>query len=393
MGISANQRYKQLDSLRGVAALVVVLGHLYLTVNDDGVSGLFRTPLSPFVTGPAAVVLFFVLSGFVLSLPYASGRGRRYLAYAVGRLCRLYLPLLATVILSAALAWTFAGAAPPPALTQTFRTWNLPLSADNLVSHLALSGYPLDATRLDPPMWSLIMEVRASLLFPALFFFVWRFGLASVAAGLIVAFLCVRLKTSLGDPSTVDARDLIGTLLLTGRYLVFFLMGIACALRLDDLRAIYGKLTPALHVAACGAGVLIATMLAISGKASGGSAYLFYGCSAVYVISGCLFSQGASRLLQRPWPSWLGQVSFSLYLIHWPVILTAFYIVAPRIGAGPALILAFPMVLLAAHGMERWVERPTHNLGKWCARRLDPPPAVDLKTGEVGPGRGRPGAA
>ena len=128
MGISASQRYRQLDSLRGVAALVVVLGHLYLTVNDDGASGLFRTPLSPFVTGPAAVVLFFVLSGFVLSLPYASGRGRRYRAYAVGRLCRLYLPLLATVLLSAVLAWTFSGAAPPAALTETFRTWSLPLS-------------------------------------------------------------------------------------------------------------------------------------------------------------------------------------------------------------------------------------------------------------------------
>ena len=96
------------------------------------------------------------------------------------------------------------------------------------------------------------MEVRASLLFPALFYIVWRFGLASVAAGLVVSLLCIRLKTSLGDPSAVDARDLTGTLLLTGRYLVFFLMGIACALRLDDLSAIYGKLTPAMHAIACG---------------------------------------------------------------------------------------------------------------------------------------------
>lgn len=66
--ISGHQRYIPLEALRGLAALTVVFGHFF------GVFGISWAPeyaiLHILTNGTAAVTVFFVLSGFVLALPY-----------------------------------------------------------------------------------------------------------------------------------------------------------------------------------------------------------------------------------------------------------------------------------------------------------------------------------
>lgn len=57
-------RFPQLDSLRGYAALGVVLGHLFLT---NGNYYILMQPKWFFVSGYESVIMFFVLSGFVLT--------------------------------------------------------------------------------------------------------------------------------------------------------------------------------------------------------------------------------------------------------------------------------------------------------------------------------------
>ena len=81
-------RDRALDGLRGVAALVVLAGHLLvstvtplangiLSVGTTDVSApawaLLYTPLHVFWAGTEAVTVFFVLSGYVLSLPVGVG--------------------------------------------------------------------------------------------------------------------------------------------------------------------------------------------------------------------------------------------------------------------------------------------------------------------------------
>jgi peptidoglycan/LPS O-acetylase OafA/YrhL len=65
-----------LDGLRGVAAAVVVLHHWFnaLAMPREARRVLFEGVLAPFVNGQGAVVLFFVLSGTVLTASLARGR-------------------------------------------------------------------------------------------------------------------------------------------------------------------------------------------------------------------------------------------------------------------------------------------------------------------------------
>src|SRR6185312_1226739 len=101
-------RVRSLDGLRGLAALIVVEHHALLATVPwlAGPYGpgplptrgsldwlLVYTPLHIFWAGQEFVVVFFVLSGFVLSLPIARGGRLRIASYYPARLIRLYLPV------------------------------------------------------------------------------------------------------------------------------------------------------------------------------------------------------------------------------------------------------------------------------------------------------------
>src|SRR2546430_11607225 len=62
--VKPTRRLQELDSLRGVASLTVVWHH-WIWIFRDAVVPWY---ILPFVSGREAVILFFVISGFVLSL-------------------------------------------------------------------------------------------------------------------------------------------------------------------------------------------------------------------------------------------------------------------------------------------------------------------------------------
>src|SRR5579871_5000823 len=92
-------RVVSLDALRGLAAATVVLHHslvvypqfwaAYLPnrILSTPIKVLARTPLHLAWGGLEAVVVFFVLSGYVLSLPFLGQYPPRYLAFAAKRFC------------------------------------------------------------------------------------------------------------------------------------------------------------------------------------------------------------------------------------------------------------------------------------------------------------------
>jgi peptidoglycan/LPS O-acetylase OafA/YrhL len=156
-------RLASLDGLRGLAALTVFLFHGWLyTMPRPNASN--RSSFGDYAANELrlGLVLFFVLSGFLLSRPWfaAALEGRKspdVRHYVRSRIARIAPAYYAALIGSIVLLWGLAGTAGvrlPPA-------GELPL-----FFVFAQNFSPSSVMKLDPPMWSLAVEVGFYVLLP-----------------------------------------------------------------------------------------------------------------------------------------------------------------------------------------------------------------------------------
>ena len=224
-------RVRSLDGLRGVAALVVVVHHalqvdpvlarVQAAESAAGESGLVwaltHTPLHLLWAGEEAVLVFFVLSGFVLTLP-ATRRSVRWREYYPRRLVRLYLPVWGSLLLAVAVKAVLPSADGPG-----HSAWVSERAAVRLdeVWHDAplVAGTGL----LNSPLWSLRWEVLFSLALPL-------YVLALRRRSGRRAWLDVAVLVSL-----IGAGTLVGSPWL--RYLPVFGLGVVLAFHHDRLAA------------------------------------------------------------------------------------------------------------------------------------------------------------
>jgi peptidoglycan/LPS O-acetylase OafA/YrhL len=99
---SYSPRYRQLDSLRGLGALSVFFAHfISLKMAWPLLNTLHQTPLGILCNGTAALMLFFVLSGFVLSLPFVGhDRPLKLGEFYIKRIFRIYPAYIFAIILA-----------------------------------------------------------------------------------------------------------------------------------------------------------------------------------------------------------------------------------------------------------------------------------------------------
>ena len=177
-GTAPVSRLRALDGLRGVAAVVVLLHHAFLTVpalaRPDDVTeaadrdsplvwALIHTPLHLGWAGTEAVYIFFVLSGLVLALPVLRSESFSWLEYFPRRAARLYLPVAAAVLWGLLLVWRV----PRDNTGARWARWvvarpNLP-SWSGVGHDLTLLG---GESHLISPFWLLQWELWFSLLLP-----------------------------------------------------------------------------------------------------------------------------------------------------------------------------------------------------------------------------------
>lgn len=153
-----------LDGLRGVSAQVVCLAHAAGICLPTGSVALEIVGW----LARAAVIVFFVLSGFAITLAIGklrSERGGRFdlAVFAAHRLARIYPPYLASIVLVVAIALLFRGGwlVPHGVAGEVARA----VGAGELARTLVF-GYLQDdlANRLDGPLWSLRLEVALYLM-------------------------------------------------------------------------------------------------------------------------------------------------------------------------------------------------------------------------------------
>ena len=205
-----------LDSLRGLAALVVLLHHAEKLEPWPPLQHLMQLPwLHP----KSAVAFFFVLSGFVLQI----GLCRRPASllecahFWWRRAWRLYPLFWLSLLLAAGLFFTLpvlhsglsfpeaAGGTVAAADHSDWRQWLLQAS-------LALPG--LDGGFINPPIWTLVVEMRVALLFPmvsltlrALPLWGGMGGAAMIGLGLALAQPNRRVLVLTGEATAQDAAE------------------------------------------------------------------------------------------------------------------------------------------------------------------------------------------
>src|SRR5262245_29989771 len=158
----------EVDGLRFVAIGSVVLYHLAGYTRDRHMTGASILPREAWLPrvlsfGHYGVQLFFVLSGFLLAIPFAKWRlrlgGKPSLkAYYLRRLTRLEPPYILSMLLLYAGGLVALGAAAATALWPN-------LLASLVYQHNLIYG---DGSRIIPPAWSLEVEVQFYLLAPFL---------------------------------------------------------------------------------------------------------------------------------------------------------------------------------------------------------------------------------
>lgn len=352
-------RIKSLDSLRGIAALLVVFHHCFLTIPAAqrqpiiDVAGL--TPLRILLLGRPAVIFFFVLSGFVLAIPYLAGRELGYGQFILKRICRIYLPLVAAILLSAALYLAVTPAVVSGASGWfNDESWIEQPSVAVLLKHALMTGHADDA-RLDNVIWSLIYELRISLIFPLLTFVGRR---RPVLAAFLALGIYAAVKPALNllgiGPLPYYSGSLLAGIVITIHFVPCFLVGIAVASCMGAIRDLGDRLPRSAHAllwfSAVGALMIESDFVNTAG--------------AALMIALALGSEKASRSLSRPGPIWLGRISYSLYLVHLPILLAVTHLLGDMLPIWTILALVPPLALLVAHLFHYFIEVPSMALGK-----------------------------
>jgi peptidoglycan/LPS O-acetylase OafA/YrhL len=366
----AAPRLPELDSLRGIAALGVVLWHY---------SGMFRQqplagPLAPFyLSGGLLVDFFFVLSGFVLGRTYdtAARRGQlgRNLWQRVARLYPLhFVTLLAVLACDLANAWLYGQ--PPREHNDAYHF------ALNLLL-LQSSGLQQDYS-FNGPSWSVSTEFLTNVLFLAL---VARMGRPGrwLMAMLAAAAAALLLKVGILDQGVpVSGRYGVLDLSLVRGWFGFFVGTLCYRLyrRRDDGRPLPASVRATCDVAGLalllGIGAYMARWLP---QSHGGDVLL--GALAFPALILAAAGGGWLRRALRWRPlTYLGEISYSVYLVHFPLILAILTAAGPgeRLPVGsPWFLLAFyALVVLVASATYRAVELPGKRwLSGWLPARRD----------------------
>ncbi len=375
---NSGARLSALDGLRGLAAVMVLLHHsLYTNPDFPGAPGgghapvgspmwwISYTPLKLATAGVESVIVFFVLSGLVVTLPVVRRRGFDWVAYFPRRVVRLMVPVTASVLLAA--AWV---AAIPQVSTQPSGTWLSDSSTPNFSwEHIVKAVDLLGGDgQINNPLWSLRWELAFSLLLPV-------FAIAALAVrkwwigGLALACALTWLGARAGSAEL--------------EYLPAFFVGAVIAVRLDVVRNTADRINrrwfrhPLWALLTVGSALLlIAPWLVGPGVGQipeldpvlKGLVPL---AAAGLVVAALGWSPLRAVFESRPL-QFLGAISFSLYLVHVPIIIFSTYLFAGQAWYVP-LLFAIPLAVLVAVGFRWLIEKRSHGwskaVGVWASDR------------------------
>lgn len=361
-----------LDALRGLAALYVALGHAYVSMRPQldlgrighGVDSLLKlTDLGHF-----AVAVFIVLSGYCLMLPVVRSADGRIpggaLSFFKRRSRRIMPPYYAALVLSVGIALLIE------VLSDESRSAAAEagaLSLGSVGSHLLLvhNLIPQWSETINGPMWSVALEYQIYFLFPFVLLPVWRrFGVMS----------CLATAFAIGlAPLLLPAHENLHWTFPW--YVGLFALGMTGAVISFSRQPVIARLRVRLPWGLLSAGLLVIVIGCLTQAARWCWSHLwlsdaFVGFAAMCVIvhlanqsqAGASVTGLVKVLSARPLVI-LGAFSYSLYLIHMPIMMLTAEMLR-RTGIDPIgrlivqMALVLPLAVMVAYWFYTQFEKP-----------------------------------
>ncbi|WP_250502586.1 acyltransferase [Caballeronia sp. AZ7_KS35] len=362
-------RYHQLDSLRGIAALTVVFSHYsQITLTH----WLQHVPWRAIAEGHSAVILFFALSGFALAMQITGDSRPGFAEFIVKRVCRIYIPYLIAVLAAytaycllyrSNLSWTGEW---------VNQAWHAGIDRHDLLDHLYFV-IPFSNSTLDPVLWSLVYEMRISLIFPILVVVVFAtpvwFSVALSMCFSLAAFgYYHHLQRTLLDAS------IQGEWMPTIHYMSMFVLGALIARYREAISSKLGAYSPRTLF---GALLICLALYVLVGSITRHSIsndvlrsfaddWIILPAVTGILVLAIALRPFAAFLTARPL-IFLGEISFSLYLLHCIVLLGVLHYFGETYQ-GMSLIIAAVLILPVSIAGYYAVEKPSIRLGRYLTR-------------------------
>ena len=311
---SANREYDFIDGLRGLAILMVLACHHLYTNSKSGLAVQFAGTF--IATSGLGVNLFFTISGFLIAWPF----WKRKVAqadevippgYGWRRFWKIYPPLALSVVVFTPIYILWHGQA--SLYLHTALQW-----LTGLAFLMPVSG------KLNPVMWSLVVEIHFYLALPLLFLLAKPLSARKAWWLISLFFLVVPTAAKAISGLSPTFYPQINDPFPTG--LDAFCLGV-CLAGVDNLK-IWNKNWAKLGDA--GWVVMLAGMTGLAWIRLSPDVHAFWLTDifawAFLVGAGCLLCYAAdpqnprAQMLCAPWLRWCGIISYEWYLFHQPLI-------------------------------------------------------------------------
>lgn len=346
------QRYENIDALRAIAALAVVLQHFFGDVireavdRDGPVYQMAVSAVSVFDAGRFGVVLFFLISGFVV--PFSIKGESPIRRFAISRFFRLY-PAMWLALLCLVVAGHVHGQTP---------------SIMMLIANMSMVPAAFGQPWMSGAYWTLTIEILFYVLSAGLFM------VGSLYRPGVIAFFAIALAAATALPILLRTLGLTVPVQYISLHISFLYLGLLLRMALVDRRP--GAFSAAILVLFVQAFVLLGVGEFSLARKDG---FFLVGMLPIltsYLLALCVFVFSVKTgLPNSPLLSWLGALSYSIYLFHGVAALIIFAFM-PLSGGWSDLVAGFISVALTL-GLSvltyEYLEKPSINLGYSLIKR------------------------
>ena len=340
-----------------MAAISVLLGHFIgmQPVIPRWMEQISNSPMHILWDGAAAVNLFFVLSGFCVALPYMRKKNPRsieYLPFLIRRVFRLY-PAYAVALLLCLVAKFFYICPNLDGISAWGREfWQWQSLAYS--QWLALAGmiYHADTKLLDPPTWSLVVEMKMAFILPIMFLVYRRLA---IFFQFVLTFFLLLIMLIYGSSLN---------------YACHFGLGIMIAKERDFIADKVADLSKRQLSILLLAGIFFYTCRWPWKEMLIGWIGISYSVNMLFEILNGLgsallimifFHPSIANRLSNSLGCFLGEISYSIYLLHFPILLLC---VSYLQNWYISFVVLLSVSIVSSWLMFRFVEKPMIGIGR-----------------------------